>query len=215
MKSGAKYRAYTYLFQFMRKVKRFRKRTKKHRESYLLGTPAIVGQSPVRVSIQNCSHCQCDPRVVWNPQHDHMYTDCLRKAEAQQSSYLVKELHLCAKGVCFTVCTQFFIKTFRLGSFVFNELFKHSGCSTLPKNKFSRIGSKKSLREQLVRRYIATVPRHFSHYSPTSSSEYVQCASSCLNWWKGPLECDLHGLRPLCLLECVIILVCIVSTPMD
>ncbi len=71
----------------------------------------------------------------------------------------------------------------------------------MPKDKFTRVGSKKSQREQLVRQYIATVPRHFSHYSPTSSSEYVQCASSCLNWWKGPLECDLHGLRPLCLLE--------------
>jgi hypothetical protein len=47
----------------------------------------------------------------------------------------------------------------------------------------------------------ATVPRHSSHYSPTSTSEYVQCASSCLNWWKGPLEADLHGARPLCMLK--------------
>ena len=29
----------------------------------------------------------------------------------------------------------------------------------------------------------------------------MQWASSCLNWWKGPLESDLNGLRPLCLLE--------------
>ena len=185
----------------MRNVKRLKQQIKKHRDSYLVGTPAIVGQSPVRVSIQHCTHCQCDPRALWNPQHDHMHEDCLRKGEAQHNAYFVKELHLCAKGKCYTVCTQFFRKTFRLGSFVFNELFKHSGSSSLPKTKFTRVGSKKSQREQLVRQYIATVPRHFSHYSPTSSSEYVQCASSCLNWWKGPLECDLHGLRPLCLLE--------------
>ena len=140
MKSGATYRAYTYLFQFMRNVKRLKKRTKKHRDSYLLGTPAIVGQSPVRVSIQHCAHCQCDPRDLWNPQHDHMYEDCLRKAETQHNSYFVKELHLCAKGKCYTVCTQFFIKTSRLGSFVFNELFKHSGSSSLPKKKFPRVG---------------------------------------------------------------------------
>ena len=63
------------------------------------------------------------------------------------------------------------------------------------------LGQKKSNREQLVRSYIGTVPRHYSHYSPTSTSEYVQCASSCLNWWKGPLEADLHGQRPLCMLE--------------
>ena len=77
----------------------------------------------------------------------------------------------------------------------------HSGSSILPKERFSRAGSSKSNREQLVRSYMGTVPRHYSHYSPTSTSEYVQCASSCLNWWKGPLETDLHGERPLCLLE--------------
>jgi hypothetical protein len=74
---------------------------------------------------------------------------------------------MCKRQLLYTVCTQFFKKTFRLGSFVFNELFKHSGSSLFPKEKLT--------------------PHHFSHYIPTSSSENVQCASSCLNWWKGPL----------------------------
>ena len=80
-------------------------------------------------------------------------------------------------------------------------LLEYAGASRLLKDKFSGGGSIKSPREQLVRQYIATIPRHFSHYSPTSTSEYVACASSCLNWWKGPLEVDQDGTHPLCFLQ--------------
>jgi hypothetical protein len=201
MKNGAKYRGYSYLFQFMKKVKRVKLKTIKHADSFVVAAVLLPGDSPTRELIQHCVHCQCDARELWNPPNDHIYNDCFRRREVQHGSYYVKQLHLLSNGISYPVCTQYFKKTFGLGCTVFNKLYKHCGCSILPKEICTSAGSKKSKREQLVRQYIATVPRHYSHYSPTSTSEYVQCASSCLNWWKGPLESDLNGVRPLCLLE--------------
>ncbi len=185
----------------MKKVKRVKRKTTMHKDSFIVAAVQLPGDFPTREIIQHCVHCQWDARDLWNPQHDHMYDECRRRREVQHGSYYVKQLHLLSKGSSYPVCTQYFKNTFGLGDAVFNNLYKHCGSSILPKEKFTCAGSKKSLREQLVRQYIATVPRHFSHYSPTSTSEYVQCASSCLNWWKGPLESDLNGVRPLCLLE--------------
>ena len=189
------------MFQFMKKVKRVKLKTIKHADSFVVAAVLLPGDSPTRELIQHCVHCQCDARELWNPPNDHIYNDCFRRREVQHGSYYVKQLHLLSNGISYPVCTQYFKKTFGLGCTVFNKLYKHCGCSILPKEICTSAGSKKSTREQLVRQYIATVPRHYSHYSPTSTSEYVQCASSCLNWWKGPLESDLNGVRPLCLLE--------------
>jgi hypothetical protein len=140
--------------------------------------------------------------VLWSPPDGHIYDDCNRRGEIQNGTHFVKQLHLCANGNCYTVCTEFFKQTFGLSRKLFYSLVQHSGTSMLPKEKFACDGSIKSSRERLVQQYISTIPRHYSHYSPTSNTlEYVQCASSCLNWWKGPLECDIHGSRPMCLLE--------------
>ena len=184
----------------MKRVKRIH-RVKKHRDSYCISETIEDGKSPTLKLVQHCAHCQCDPREEWNPPDDHIYETCLRRGEIQHGTHFVKQLHLLANGNCYNVCSQFFMQTFGLSTWVYKHLVKHIGKSILPKERFTRSGSVKTNREQLVRQYIATIPRHFSHYSPTSTSEYVQCASSVLNWWKGPLEADVNGACPLCMLE--------------
>jgi len=106
MKKGAKYRAYVYLFQFMKKVKRIKVKVKLNRDAYLI--VQTHGNSPTLECIQHCPHCKCDPKVLWAPQEDHSYADCLRRAEIQNGTHFVTQLHLCAKGSCYTVCTDFF-----------------------------------------------------------------------------------------------------------
>jgi hypothetical protein len=59
----------------------------------------------------------------------------------------------------------------------------------------------KSAKESLVREYVGTIPRHYSHYSMSSTSEYVDCASSTLNWWKGPTETNDDGTVSIPFLE--------------
>ncbi len=62
-------------------------------------------------------------------------------------------------------------------------------------------GQKDTEKKKLVRAYIDTVPRHYSHYTTLSTNEYVDCASSALNWWKGPTEVNDDGTASLCFLE--------------
>jgi hypothetical protein len=62
-------------------------------------------------------------------------------------------------------------------------------------------GQKDTGKKQLVRAYIDTVPRHYSHYTTSSTNEYVDCASSALNWWKGPTEVNDDGTASRCFLE--------------
>ena len=62
-------------------------------------------------------------------------------------------------------------------------------------------GQIKTEKESLCREYIASVPRHYSHFSVSSSNEYVDCASSALNWWRGPLESNADGTSSPCFLE--------------
>ena len=115
MQKGAKYRAYTYLFQFMNKVKRIKKQLTKHRDAYqIVHLNTVTGRSPTLECIQQCSHCQCDPRELWAPEEDHSYANCLRRAEVQHGTHFVQELHLCANGICYAVCPDFFKKTFGL-----------------------------------------------------------------------------------------------------
>jgi hypothetical protein len=98
-----------------------------------------------------------------------------------------------------SVCPSFWRDTFAISRQTFDVLAHHAGDICLP--KYLHKGSHKSGMEASVRSYVASIPRYFSHYSPTSTSEYVACASSALNWWKGDLEYNPDGTRPLCLLE--------------
>jgi hypothetical protein len=77
VQKGAKYRAYAYLFQFMKRVKRIR-RVRKHRDSYDIVRIRNVG-TPSLAVVQHCAHCQCDSRELWNPPDDHTYETCLLK----------------------------------------------------------------------------------------------------------------------------------------
>ncbi len=101
MKNGAKYRGYSYLFQFMKKVKRVKHKTKKHKDSYVVAAVQLPGHSPTRELIQHCVHCQYDARDLWNPQNDHIYDECRRRREVQHGSYYVKQLHLLSNGIYF------------------------------------------------------------------------------------------------------------------
>jgi hypothetical protein len=176
----------------MTRVKKITPRARRHSDAYQMVDTGPLGRAPTLACIQQCVHCQQDPRELWSPVEDHWYADCHRRGEIQHGTRFVKQLHLCAKGNCYTVFKEFFRSTFGLTAALYRRLSQHSGTSMLPKHLFTSAGSKKSNREQLVREYIGTAPRHYSHYSPTSTSEYVQCASSSLNWWKGPLESDIH-----------------------
>ena len=153
MERCAKYRAYVYLFQFMKRVKRIHI-VKKHRDSYCISETREDGKSPTLKLVQHCAHCQCDPREEWNPPDDHIYETCLRRGEIQHGTYFVKQLHLLANGNCYNVCSEFFMQTFGLSTWVYKHLVKHIGKSILPKERFTRSGSVKTNREQLVRQYI-------------------------------------------------------------
>ena len=196
LRSGAKYRGYVYIFQFLRKVKSIRNVTPANWHSD--ATSILHDVSTIR---QSCVHCQCDEEAKWNPPNDHVYSNCNRRDEVQHGTYFGTEVHLPINGCPHRVWPPFFWSTFGISKRTYSHLLEYAGASRLPKDKFSRGGTIKSSREQLVRLYIATIPRHFSHYSPTSTSEYVACASSCLNWWKGPLEVDQDGTHPLCFLQ--------------
>jgi hypothetical protein len=46
-----------------------------------------------------------------------------------------------------------------------------------------------------------TIPRHYSHYSLSSLHEYIDCASSILNWYKGPTDVNEDSSTSLYFLE--------------
>jgi hypothetical protein len=89
------------------------------------------------------------------------------------------------------VCSTFWANTFGIGESALKHLRKLATLLFFParsNRKGESIlrwgGQKNTGKEQLVRAYIDTVPRHYSHYNTSSTNEYVDCASSALNWWK-------------------------------
>ena len=106
------------------------------------------------------------------------------------------------------VCSPFWANTFGIGEGALKHLRKLATLPFFParsNRKGESIlrwgGQKHTGKELLVRAYIDTVPRHYSHYTTSSTNEYVDCASSALNWWKGPTELNDDGTASLCFLE--------------
>ena len=71
----------------------------------------------------------------------------------------------------------------------------------VPDDYGGRIGSKPTRMKALVLEYMETIPRHYSHYAMASKHEYIDCASSVLNWYKGPTDVNEDGSISLCFLE--------------
>jgi hypothetical protein len=113
------------------------------------------------VLLQSCTHYCMDAKELWRPQESHLYSECGRRDEVQHGTFSKNEVYIA--GYC--VCVPYFCNTFGLSKKVYFKLIKHAGASYLPPI-FSHGGSIKSNMERHVREYIATIPRHYSHYSP-------------------------------------------------
>ena len=48
--------------------------------------------------------------------------------------------------------------------------------------------ARRNVKTKLIKQFLGQLERHYSHYSPTSETEYVDCASSCLKLWGGPTQ---------------------------
>lgn len=71
----------------------------------------------------------------------------------------------------------------------------------VPHNFFAYKGRKPTHQRALVLEYMETIPRHYSHYSMSSLHEYIDCASSILNWYRGPTDINEDGSVSPCFLE--------------
>lgn len=150
---------------------------------------------------QRCKHCKQDPSELWSPTTSHNYRSCLRRAEPLNGGRWVTKYYLhCGSGII-EVCAPFWRNTFGICKKVQQRLGKYSSSAHLPPEAFTWGGSAKSNREALVLQYVQSVPRHYSHFSTSSTREYVDCASSGLNWWKGPTEVNDDGTVSPCFLE--------------
>ena len=71
----------------------------------------------------------------------------------------------------------------------------------VPHNFFAYKGRKPTHQRALVLEYMETIPRHYSHYSMSSLHEYIDYASSILNWYRGPTDINEDGSVSPCFLE--------------
>jgi hypothetical protein len=94
---------------------------------------------------------------------------------------------------------SFWKETFGLGKDALRTLTNSATSYKLAEYKHK--GQKKTEKETMCREFIATVPRHYSHFSVSSCNEYVDCASNALNWWRGPLERNADGTTSPCFLQ--------------
>jgi len=149
--------------------------------------------------LNTCHHTPS--QALWDPVLPHTYTNCNRRNEPLHGGRLKLRLFVKWENGVVEVCKKFWCNTFGIGGRSFARLDSFSTQAFLPPNAFAWGGSVKSAKESLVREYVGTIPRHFSHYSMSSTSEYVDCASSALNWWKGPTETNDDGTVSIPFLE--------------
>ncbi len=71
----------------------------------------------------------------------------------------------------------------------------------VPNDYFNYKGTKSTDKKGLVLEYMESIPRHFSHYSLSSLHEYIDCASSIFNWYKGPTDINEDGSISPCFLK--------------
>ena len=184
---GARYRAACFAFSFVKT------------EYVYPDCSKIPGHPDSFERRQKCAHCKFDVKELWNPAVSHAYSQCGRKNEPRNRRKARTVYRLWDGVVNVPVCISFFKETFGLGKDGLKTLAASAGNFKLA--AFKSKGRRKTEKELMCREFIASVPRHYSHFSVSSSNEYVDCASSALNWWRGPLECNGDGTTSPCFLE--------------
>ncbi len=156
LRKGAKYRGYCFIFQRISKVR-------------MLKVPGkLVKHMDAQYGMQQCSHCMFDDQTKWDPAHSHGYMYCNRRGEKHNNSYLRNRFGLIDDEEDHSVCATFFADTFEISKTTLLLLTSYAGKAMLPPDIFPAHGGyvPRFDRKQLVREYIGTIPRHFSHYSP-------------------------------------------------
>lgn len=187
LEKGARRRSMEFLFNFVRRE-----------TDYPTHKPPHPDASGGR---QKCRHCRFDPAYMWSPQTSHTLQNCRRRNEPRNGHTYVYKYFLYDEGGAVEVCAPFWRDTFCVSQKTQLKLARFSSGFQLPPGAFTWGGSTKSNREVIVLEYMASVPRHFSHFSMCSTHEYVDCASSALNWWRGPTEVNDDGTISPCFLE--------------
>ena len=187
MKTKARQRAHIYAMQYIMRVAEYP--IPRNRDRHVEARAVGRGQRPP----QACVHCCFDPAASWDPQASHTCDNCNRRNMPRNGGVKRFLYYLHTGDVRVRVCKNFFTNTFGLGRRSCKEMRTHCEVAVLPPTAFSWGGSTQKGKEALVRRYIDTMPRHYSHYTTSSTNEHVDCASSALNWWMGPLEKNANG----------------------
>ena len=187
IKAGARQRKMEFIFGMMQTVIIQSKAKKCH--------PDAIGR-------QKCSHCKFDNCGLWDPPACHTYRKCNRRHELRNDSVRRTKYYLHDGQGMVEVCSAFWRNTMDIGEASQKKLAAFSrSCCVLPPKSFSWGGSSKTNKENFVLEYLATVPRHFSHFSVGGTFEYVDCAASIAQLWKGPTELNDDGTTTPCFLE--------------
>ena len=122
---------------------------------------------------------------LWSPAASHTYRSCDRKNEPKNGRTARTVFSLWDGGASVPVCLSFWKETFGLGKAALRTLTKSATSYKLA--EYKNKGQKNTEKESMCREFIATVPRHYSHFSVSSCNEYVDCASNALNLSLGQL----------------------------
>ena len=190
LEKGARHRKHEFAFKTM---------------STILHYPTNVrGHPDARNGRQKCAHCRFDASELWNPRENHTYRTCNRREEQRNGAKYTTKYYLPGGGGLVEVCSSLWRNTLDIGRKAQSRLKHHSKqYLELPPDAFSWGGSSHSEKERLVLEYVASVPRHFSHFTIGGTFEYVDCASSALQWWRGPTEPNDDGSMTPCFLQWV------------
>ena len=138
----------------------------------------------------SCKHCTGKAKQKVK---DHETEDCPSPLTLEETFqfYLPKKMEDGGVfGPLVPVCRSIFRNTFGIGGTTMKRLagFAKAGFSHLPKEAFLRKGgSKQGEWFNLCTEFAATVRRRYSHFSMTSETQYIMCAKSILQLYRGPV----------------------------
>jgi hypothetical protein len=117
--------------------------------------------------------CKPDPAALWQPANSHRCSNCHRRGEPLNGS---------KHKTIYTLQNLFWQITFGLSRDATRKLriFRDF---TLPVGSCTWRGRRTRDKARLVEARKNPVPRHYSHFSMTSTHEHVDCASSALDCW--------------------------------
>jgi hypothetical protein len=151
------------------------------------------------VAGQTCTHCKHLDKEDQNPAANHTVVGCEhnngkteRKGGSIKTDYVLYDTNV---GADRPVHVDFFRNTYGLSK---DRLAKLKAVTTTA-GMYKKEENKENKKTRIIHQFLLQVPRHYSHYSPESTVEYVDCASSCMKLWCGPTQGDEDDDR--CFLE--------------